>query len=98
MKKQFLEAGKIVGTHGIRGELRVQSWCETQEAFCKLKTLYFDGGKTAVNVKSSRIHKNIVLVTLDGIDTLEKAEQKIISLNKSNIVYFYYTIYYIPLV
>ena len=31
MPKKFLEAGKIVGTHGIRGDLKVQSWCDTPE-------------------------------------------------------------------
>ena len=28
MKKQFLEAGRIVGTHGVRGEMRVEPWCD----------------------------------------------------------------------
>ena len=29
MPKKFLEAGKIVGTHGVRGDLKVQSWCDS---------------------------------------------------------------------
>ena len=31
MKKQFLEAGRIVGTHGVRGEMRVEPWCDSAE-------------------------------------------------------------------
>ena len=31
MPKKFLEAGKIVGTHGVRGDLKVQSWCDSPE-------------------------------------------------------------------
>ena len=44
MKKQFLEAGRIVGTHGVRGEMRVDPWCDSAEGLKKVKTLYFDGG------------------------------------------------------
>ena len=28
MRKEYLEAGRIVGTHGVRGELRMESWCD----------------------------------------------------------------------
>ena len=42
MPKKFLEAGKIVGTHGIRGDLKVQSWCDTPEVLCDFDTLYLD--------------------------------------------------------
>lgn len=45
MKKQFLEAGRIVGTHGVRGEMRVEPWCDSADFLKKVKTLYFDGGK-----------------------------------------------------
>ena len=31
MKKQFLEAGRIVGTHGVRGEMRVEPWCDSAD-------------------------------------------------------------------
>lgn len=74
MRKQYLEAGKIVGTHGVRGELRVQSWCDTPDVFCTLKILYFEQGSRPVKVVSSRPHKNIILVRLEGIETVEKAD------------------------
>lgn len=45
-EKQFLEAGRIVGTHGVRGEMRVEPWCDSADFLKKVKTLYFDGGKT----------------------------------------------------
>ena len=44
-KKQFLEAGRIVGTHGVRGEMRVEPWCDSAEFLKKLKRLYFDEGR-----------------------------------------------------
>lgn len=76
MIKQFLEIGQIVSTHGIRGELRVQPWCDSPEFLKKFKTLYFDkDGKTAKKVLSCRPHGNIVIVALEGIDSIEKAQE-----------------------
>ena len=49
MPKQFLEAGKIVGTHGVRGDLKVQSWCDSPEVLCDFDTLVSDD-KTPVTV------------------------------------------------
>ena len=37
MKKDYLEVGEVVGTHGVRGEMRVNPWCDTPEFFKKFK-------------------------------------------------------------
>lgn len=71
--KQYLEIGKIVSTHGIRGELKVQPWCDSPEYFCELGTLYFDKGQTALKVTGARPHKGMVLLTLEGIGDLDAA-------------------------
>ena len=42
MKKDFLEVGEIVGTHGVRGEMRVYPWADSGEFLCGFKTLYFN--------------------------------------------------------
>ena len=74
MLKEFLEIGQIVGTHGVRGEMRVNPWTDTPEFVKQFKTLYFDEkGEKSVKVLSSRPHGNVVLVRLDGIDTVEAA-------------------------
>jgi len=75
MKKKYLEAGKIVGTHGIRGELRVQSWCDSPEILCGLKRLYGKNGETEYPVQSARVHKTLVLLTLREVDSVEKADR-----------------------
>ena len=43
MKKQFIETGKITGTHGIRGEMRVQPWSDSPEFLTQFDLLYLDG-------------------------------------------------------
>ena len=75
MKKRFLDSGKIVGTHGIKGELRIDPWCDSPEFLCCFKKLYLDEqGRESIKVKS-RPHKNIVLCKVDGIDTIEQADK-----------------------
>lgn len=71
-KKRYLEAGEIVGTHGVRGEVRVYPECDSPEVLAGLKKLYFDGGTRAVKIKA-RAHKNVAIIKLDGIDTVEAA-------------------------
>ena len=75
MKKDFLETGEIVGTHGVRGEMRVNPWCDSPAFLKKFKKLYLDeNGQKCLDVKSAREHGNVALVTVDGIDTVEKAQ------------------------
>lgn len=87
MKKQFLEAGKIVGTHGVRGEIRVNPWSDTPDFLSDFKTLYFNEGKESIKVKC-RPHKNIVLMTVSGIDNVEEAEKlrgKVLYINRDDV-------------
>ncbi len=87
MKKQYLEVGKVVGTHGVRGELRVNPWCDSPDFLSAFKALYFDGGKTKLKVKC-RPHKNIVLVTVDGVSSIEDAEKlrgKILYIDRNDV-------------
>ena len=72
--KKYLEAGKIVGTHGIRGELRVQPWADSGEFLAGFRTLYFGKGEKRLDILSSRPHKNIVIMKISGVDTIEAAD------------------------
>ena len=75
MKKDFLEVGVIVGTHGVRGEMRVNPWCDAPSFLKKFKKLYLDEkGEKSLDVKSAREHGNVALLTVEGIDTVEKAQ------------------------
>ena len=74
MIKNFLAVGQIVGTHGVRGEMRVNPWADSPEFLKQFKTLYYDAeGKNSVGVISARPHGNIVLMKLEDIDTVEAA-------------------------
>ena len=75
MIKEYLEIGEITGTHGIKGEMRVNPCCDSPEFFTRFKTLYFDSeGRCAVKV-NSRPHGNICLVKAQSVDTVEEAQK-----------------------
>lgn len=74
MLKEFLEAGKIAGTHGVRGELRVNPWCDSAEFLRQFHTLYLNGGTSPVSVVSARVFKKQLLLVLQGVDSVEKAD------------------------
>ena len=73
MIKEFLEIGKITSTHGIRGEMRFQPWCDSTDFLAKFKTLYFDKkGEKPVKIKS-RPNGEMAILKIEGIDTVEEA-------------------------
>ena len=71
MKNRFLEAGQIVNTHGILGEVKIVPWCDSPEFLCDFNTLYID--EKPVKVRSARIHKGNVLAFLEGVDDVNAA-------------------------
>ena len=57
MKKQFLDSGKIVGTHGIKGEVSIEPWCDSPEFLCAFKKLYLDERGESAIARKNRIHR-----------------------------------------
>lgn len=89
MKKEFLEAGKIVGTHGVAGMVRIQSWCDSNEFFCKFKKLFLnDNGAGEIIVSSAKPHGNVVIAKLKGYDSIDAAEtlrNKVVYVNRNQM-------------
>ena len=87
MGSNFLEAGQIVNTHGIRGEVKIVPWCDTPEFLCGFDTFYLDG--TPVKVESARAHKGNVIAKLAGVDDVNGAmrlKNKVISIDRSGVI------------
>ena len=75
MIQDYLELGTIVGTHGLKGELRVHPACDSPDFLCQFPLVYFDGaGERPVKVLGARKHKNVTLLLLEGTDTIEAAQ------------------------
>ena len=71
MNEEFLQVGKILNTHGVRGELKCESWCDEPEDLCALEELFVNG--RAYTVTRSRIHGSFVLLTLEGVSSIDDA-------------------------
>ena len=76
MIKKFLETGKIVGTHGVRGMVRVQPWSDSGDFLCGFKYFYLDpDGREKLEAAAVRPHGAVVLIAFKGTDSIEKAEK-----------------------
>ena len=71
MKLPFIEAGEIVTTHGVRGEVKVLPWLDSPEDLCEFDRCRIDGKEYTMEC---RVQKTCNLVKLSGIDTMEAAQ------------------------
>lgn len=78
MAEKWFQVGKIVNTHGIRGEVRVVSVTDfPDERYKRGNRLYIfqkDKEPVEVIVKSHRIHKNFDLLSFEGYDSINEVE------------------------
>ena len=88
MRKQYLECGKIVSTHGVRGEVKVQPWCDSPEYLCEFKRLYLDAtGQKMLQILRARPAKSMVILQLEGyadIDAAAALRGKILYLDRND--------------
>lgn len=75
MKKEYLEAGKIVTTHGIRGEVKIMPYTDTPELLAEFDRLFIGKNKDELYIERSRVFKNMVIAKIEGVDTPEAAEK-----------------------
>lgn len=73
MKERYLECGKIVATHGVRGEVKVEPWCDEPGFLLDFPTLYLGRERRPVTVERARVQKNMVLLKLAGVEDMESA-------------------------
>lgn len=86
MKLQFVEAGEIVTTHGVRGEVKVLCWLDDPEMLCEFDRCRIAGKD--YTMEQVRVQKNCNLVKLSGIDSMEAAQTmrgKVIELYREDI-------------
>ena len=73
MKLPYIEAGEIVTTHGVRGEVKVLSWLDSPEMLCEFDRCRIDGREYVMD--TVRVQKTCNLVKLRGVDTVEDAQK-----------------------
>ncbi len=75
-KQKYLECGRAISTHGVRGTLRLESYCDTPEKLAKMRRLYYKnsaGEYIPMKVRAASIQKHMVLCTFEEITTLDDA-------------------------
>ena len=70
----FIAVGRIVGPHGIKGELKVELATDDPRRFFLLETVYLGEEHIAHYVERVRLHKGRALLLLEEIDTPDLAE------------------------
>lgn len=71
MQKPYLECGKVVSTHGIRGEVKILPWCDDAAYLLHFSTLYFNRGEAKLEVECARVHKGMLVAKFAGINTMD---------------------------
>ena len=86
MKLKYIEAGEIVNTHGVRGEVKVLCWLDAPEMLCEYNRCRIAGKD--YEMESVRVQKTCNLVKLSGVDTMEDAQKlrgKVLELYREDI-------------
>ena len=73
--KRYIECGKIINTHGCRGGVKAESWCNSEDDLAELSRIFLISGGSYVEhkVKKSSVFKQFVIFELEGVDDMDKA-------------------------
>ena len=69
--KEYVEAGRIINTHGVTGEVKIEVWLDSPDYFRRFKRLYLNGKE--IKVLSARPHKQFIIARLEGVTDVNAA-------------------------
>ncbi len=74
---ELLEVGKIVNTHGLRGEVKAVPWTDYPEVFEDIEYVYVKRGEEEKELKINnvRYQKSNLILKIDGIDDIDEAQK-----------------------
>ncbi len=89
-KEKFLECGKIINTHGVKGTVKAESWCDSPYILADLERIYTEnnGKVKEYKVINASVFKQFVLFELEGIFGMDAAlamKNKIIYASRDDI-------------
>ena len=70
-KKQYIEAGRIVNTHGVAGEVKIEVWLDSPQFLKSFKRCFID--EREVKLLSARVHKGFLIAKLQGVEDVNAA-------------------------
>lgn len=88
--KQFLEIGKVINTHGLKGEVKLELWCDSVDYVKQLDTVYlYENGTNPLTLLAARPQKNHAILKLAEVANIDEAERlkgKILYANRDDAV------------
>ena len=74
-KRKYLECGKIINTHGVKGALKLESWCNSPDELAGLTRVFISlpGGMKEYSMLKASVFKQFVIAELEGIDDFDTA-------------------------
>lgn len=73
-KSKLILMGRIGAAHGLKGQVRLQSFTEDPEAIARYKPLLTKYPDVSFTIKKARLQKTMLIVTLEGITDRAAAE------------------------
>ncbi len=74
--KKYLELGKVNNTHGLKGEVKFEMWCDGIDYVRQLSRVYLDdSGAKSLTLVSARPQKNIAILKFGEIPSINEAEE-----------------------
>lgn len=70
--KQYIPAGKIINTHGIKGQVKIEVWLDSPAFFMTFKTMYRED-RSPMRAVSSFARNNFVVAGFEGINDIDSA-------------------------
>jgi 16S rRNA processing protein RimM len=74
-KKQYLECAIIINTHGVRGDVKLESLCDSPAVLASLKRVFMleTGRYKEIKVNHTSVFKQFVLASLEGVTDMDQA-------------------------
>ena len=89
--QEYIDVGKIINTHGIKGEVKVMPLTDDPQRYGKLKKVYIEGssGVELLNIEGRKYFKELVIIKFKEINDMNSAEAlkgKVLKINKADAV------------
>ena len=85
-KQAFIEAGRIVNTHGVAGEVKIEVWLDSPAFLRRFPRIFV--GSVEKKILSGRVHKGFLIAKLEGVDDVNAAmalKEKSITVDRDDV-------------
>ena len=84
-RRQYIDAGKIVNTHGVAGEVKIEVWLDSPQLLKRCGRVYLGGAEK--KLLSAREHKGFLIAALEGVEDLNaamKLKERVVQIDRAD--------------